>query len=51
MSFAMTEEQRMAVDYLRKFLDEKIEPEFMIESFMPPPPTLVNTAWSPCWGS
>ena len=29
MSFLMTEEQRMAVDGLRKFLDKEIEPEFM----------------------
>ena len=28
MSFEMTEEQRMAVDGLRRFLDEVIEPEF-----------------------
>ena len=33
----MTEEQRMAVDGLRKFLDEKIEPEFLAhgEGFIP----------------
>jgi len=29
MSFQMTEEQRMATDGLRKFLDKKIEPEFI----------------------
>ena len=28
MSFVMTEEQRMAVDGLRKLLDNEIEPEF-----------------------
>ena len=28
MSFAMTEEQRMAVDGLRRYLDDVIEPEF-----------------------
>lgn len=37
MSFAMTQEQRMAVDGLRKFLDEKIEPEFIAhgDGFIP----------------
>ena len=29
MSFAMTEEQRMAVDGLRRYLDDVIEPEFL----------------------
>ena len=28
MSFAMNEEQRMAVDGLRRYLDDVIEPEF-----------------------
>ena len=37
MSFEMTEEQRMAVDGLRRFLDEVIEPEFREhgEGFIP----------------
>ena len=37
MSFAMTEEQRMAVDGLRRYLDDVIEPEFMDhgDSFIP----------------
>ena len=37
MSFAMTEEQQMAVDGLRRFLDEVIEPEFIAhgEGFIP----------------
>jgi len=37
MSFQMTEEQQMAVDGLRKFLDNEIEPEFMAhgEGFIP----------------
>jgi alkylation response protein AidB-like acyl-CoA dehydrogenase len=37
MSFAMTEEQQMAVDGLRRFLDEVIEPEFIEhgEGFIP----------------
>ena len=29
MTYAMTEEQQMAVDGLRRFLDEVIEPEFI----------------------
>ena len=29
MSLEMTEEQRMAVDGLRRYLDEVIEPEFL----------------------
>lgn len=37
MSFQMTEEQRMAVDGLRKLLDKEIEPEFIAhgEGFIP----------------
>jgi alkylation response protein AidB-like acyl-CoA dehydrogenase len=37
MSFAMTEEQRMAVDGLRRYLDDVIEPEFRAhgEGFIP----------------
>jgi alkylation response protein AidB-like acyl-CoA dehydrogenase len=37
MSFAMTEEQRMAVDGLRRYLDDVIEPEFLEhgEGFIP----------------
>ena len=37
MSFAMTEEQQMAVDGLRRFLDDIIEPEFIAhgEGFIP----------------
>ena len=37
MSFAMTEEQRMAVDGLRRYLDDVIEPEFMAhgDGFIP----------------
>ena len=37
MSFAMTEEQRMAVDGLRRYLDDVIEPEFMAhgDDFIP----------------
>ena len=37
MSFAMTEEQRMAVDGLRRYLDDVIEPEFLAhgDGFIP----------------
>jgi alkylation response protein AidB-like acyl-CoA dehydrogenase len=37
MSFAMNEEQRMAVDGLRRYLDDVIEPEFMAhgDGFIP----------------
>ena len=37
MAYAMTEEQQMAVDGLRRFLDEVIEPEFIEhgEGFIP----------------
>lgn len=37
MSFEMTEEQRLAVDGLRRYLDDIIEPEFLAhgEGFIP----------------